>query len=168
MSVAWQSGAEALGQLLRRRGIEPDAVMDVEAAWTAFGEFVQTPVDGIVSGDDSDADGFIVQWGCWSWNDERPSLSFTRQLAVPDPEDPDGQPSYWHVELELIFQDEASLVGLDELNESDTGFSFDPVGPARDAELAALHDHYLGLYPQLRALWYATPVETKLSLHQAD
>jgi hypothetical protein len=97
-------------------------------------------VDGILPGDECDADGFIVQWGCWSCNDKRPALCFTRQLAIPDPDDPDGQPSYWQVELEMIFQDEASLEGLDELNESSTGFSFDPIGPARGAELAAVRE----------------------------
>ncbi len=68
----------------------------------------------------------------------------------------------------MIFQDEASLEVLDELNESDTGFSFEPIGRARGAELAAVHEHYLGLYPHLRALWNATPVFSKLSVHQAD
>ncbi|MEJ3745334.1 hypothetical protein WEI85_18830 [Actinomycetes bacterium KLBMP 9797] len=168
MTVAWQSSAEVFERLLRQRGIDPHSVNDVEAAWAAFEEFVQTPVNGILPGDDCDADGFIVQWGRWSWNDKRPALCFTRQLAVPDPEDPDGQPSYWQVELEMLFQDEASLEGLDELNESNSGFSFDPISPARGSELAALRDHYLGLYPQLCVLWRATPVESRLSLHQAD
>ncbi|OLB79915.1 MAG: hypothetical protein AUI14_08855 [Actinobacteria bacterium 13_2_20CM_2_71_6] len=151
-----------------KHGIEPDAVTNVEAAWAAFGEFLQTPVNGIVSADDSDADGFIVQWGRWSWNDKRPSLSFTRQLAVPDANDPGWQPSYWHVELEMTFQDEPSLVGLDALNESNSGFSFEPIGPARGVELTVTHDHYLGLYPQLQAIWRATPTGSKLSLYQAD
>jgi hypothetical protein len=168
MTVAWQSGTDVFGRLLRERGLDPHAVTDVEAAWAAFVDFVQTPVDGLVAGDDCDADGFIVQWGRWSWNDKRPALCFTRQFAVPDPDDPGGQPSYWQVELEMLFHDEANLEGLDELNESNTGFSFDPIGSARGAEVAALREHYLGLYPQLRALWRATPAESRLSLHQAD
>jgi hypothetical protein len=168
MPIYWRSGAEVFGRQLREHGLEPDAVTDVEAAWEAFEEFLQTPVDGIVSGDDADADGFIVQWGSWSWNDKRPSLSFTRQLAIPDADDPEWQPSYWHVELEMTFQEEPGLAGLDELNESSSGFSFDPIGPARSAEVVALRDHYLGLYPQLQVLWHATPVSSKLSLFQAD
>jgi hypothetical protein len=168
MTVAWQHGADVFGRFLRQRGVDPQSVRDVEAAWAAFEGFIQTPVDGILPGDDCDADGFIVQWGCWSWNDKRPALYFTRQFAVPDPDDPEGQPSYWQVELEMIFHDDASLEGLDELNESNTGFSFEPIGPSRGAELAAVHEHYLGLYPQLRALWHATPVVSKLSIHHAD
>jgi hypothetical protein len=68
----------------------------------------------------------------------------------------------------MIFQDESAWAGLDELNESNTGFRFDPIGPARSAELAATHDHYLGLYPPLRALWRSRPTQSELSLYQAD
>lgn len=168
MPISWRAGAEAFGQILREHGLDPDAIADVIVAWTAFEEFVQLEVDGIVSTDESDADGFIVQWGRWSWNGNRPSLSFTRQLAVPDPDDLFLQPSYWHVELEMTFQDEPSLAGLGELNESSTGFSFEPIGPERTAELAAIHTHYLGLYPELRALWRATPISSELAMYQAD
>jgi hypothetical protein len=166
MPIPWQSSAELFGRLLRTHGIEPDAVTDVEAAWAVFVDFVQTWVDGMVSGEDADADGFIVQWGCWPWSDGRPSLSFTRQLAVPDADDPDWQPSYWHVELQMVFSNELGFAGLDELNESDTGFSFDPIGPARRAELATLHDHYLAVYPELQAVWRTTPAASGLSLHE--
>jgi hypothetical protein len=110
VSVSWQSSIEVFSGLLRQRGVDPDAVADVHGAWAAFEEF---------------------QWGRWSWNDSRPSLSFTRQLAIPDAEDPDGQPGYWQVELEMTFPDVPSLVDLGELNESSTGFSFDPIGPPR-------------------------------------
>lgn len=168
MPISWRAGAEAFGQILREHGLAPDAIADVTVAWTAFEEFVKLEVDGIVSTDESDADGFIVQWGRWSWNGNRPSLSFTRQLAVPDPDDLFGQPSYWHVELEMTFQDEPSVAGLGELNESSTGFSFEPIGPERTAELAAIHTHYLGLYPELRALWRATPISSELAMYQAD
>jgi hypothetical protein len=168
MRIPWQTSAEVFGQILRRHGLEPDAIADVPLAWTAFEEFLQVELDGIVPGDDSDADGFIVQWGRWPWNGERPSLSFTRQLAIPDPDDPESQPSYWHVDLQMFFRDEPGLVGLDELNESSTGFSFDPVGPARTAELAATRAHYLGLYPQLHAIWRATPISSELTMNQAD
>jgi hypothetical protein len=165
--VPWQSSADVFGQILRRHGVEPDAVGDVDVAWTAFVEFLQVEVDGIVSGD-GDVDGFLVQWGCWPWNGNRPSLSFTRQLAIPDADDPEWQPSYWQVELQLTFRDEPDLAGLDELNESSTGFSFDPIGTARTAELAATREHYLRLYPQLQAIWRAVPIESELTLYQAD
>jgi hypothetical protein len=166
--VPWQSSAEVFGRLLRQHGVDPDAVADVHAAWAAFEEFLQTPLDGVVAGEDSDADGFIAQWGRWSWNENRPSLSFTRQLAIPDAEDPDWQPSLWQVELEMTFPDGPSLAGLDELNESSTGFSFEPIGTARSAEIASTRDHYLALYPQLRALFNTVPDKSTLSLQQVD
>jgi hypothetical protein len=168
MPVPWQSSAETFGQILRRLGLDSNAVADVALAWTAFAEFLQVEVDGIASSEGSDADGFIVQWGRWSWNDNLPALSFTRQLAIPDADDPAGQPSYWQVDLQMTFQDEPNLAGLDELNESDTGFSFDPVGPERTAELAAMHTHYLWLYPQLQAIWHAIPIKSELTMYQAD
>jgi hypothetical protein len=166
--VSWRSSVEVFDRLLRRHGVDSDAVVDVHAAWAAFVEFLQTPLGGIMTGEDSDADGFIVQWGRWSWNDHCPSLSFTRQLAIPETEDSDWQPSYWQVELEMTFPDLPSLTGLDELNESDTGFSFEPIGPARAAELAATRDHYLALYPQLGALFSTAPANSALSLQQVD
>jgi hypothetical protein len=166
MSVSWQSSIEVFSRLLRQGGVDPDAVADVHAAWAAFEEFLQTQLDGVASGED--VDGFIVQWGRWSWNDNRPSLSFSRQLAIADAEDPDWQPSYWQVELEMTFPDAPSLADLDELNESSTGFSFDRIGPTRAAELASTRDHYLTLYPQLRTLFDSAPAKSSLSLQQVD
>lgn len=165
--MPWQSSLELFDRLLRRQGVDPGAVADVAAAWVAFEQFLETPMDGIASAGDCDADGFIVQWGRWSWNSNRPGLCFTRQLAIPD-EGFDSRPSYWQVELAIVFPDGPSLLGLDQLNESDTGFNFQPIGPARGVELAAIHDHYLGRYPQLRALFDATPDRSALSLTQAD
>lgn len=66
MPIDWRSSVELFAQMLCQRGVPPDAVSNVDAAWAAFTEFVQTPLDGIVTGEDSDGDGFIVQWGCWS------------------------------------------------------------------------------------------------------
>lgn len=164
----WQSTADVFGQVLRRHGLDPSAVTDVAEAWAAFAEFLQIEVDGILSPVDQDGDGFIVQWGRSSWNGYRPSLSFTRQLAIPDAEDPAWQPSYWQLDLAMTFEDQPGLAGLDELNESDTGFSFTPVGPERAAELTEMHKHYLGLYPQLQAMWNAKPITTELTMYQAD
>ena len=166
MSVSWQSSIEVFSRFLRQRGVDPDAVADVHAARAAFEEFLQIQLDGVASGED--VDGYIVQWGRWSWNDSRPSLSFTRQLAIPDAEDPDRQPSYWQVELEMTFPDVPSLADLDELNESSTGFSFDPIGSTRAAELASTRDHYLTLYPQLRTLFDSAPAKSSLSMQQVD
>ena len=166
--MPWPSSVDVFGQVLRRHGVDPDAVADVGAAWAAFEEFLQIEVDGTVSPEDEDGDGFIVQWGRWSWNDNRPSLSFTRQLGIPDADDPHGQPSYWQIDLAMTFEDEPDLAGIDELNESDTGFSFTPIGPERAAELTELRTHDLGLYPQLQAIWNSRPIKTKLTMYQAD
>lgn len=73
-----------------------------------------------MAGEDCDADGFVIAWGRWPENANRPSLSLTRLLAIPDAEDPDWQPSYWYVDLEMTFPDSPSLAGLGELNESNT------------------------------------------------
>lgn len=171
VSVPWQSSVEVFGRLLRQHGVDlvdPAAMSDVDRAWAAFEEFCQTPLEGIATGEDCDGDGFIVQWGRWSWNDNRPSLLFTRQLAIPDAEGPDWQPSYWQVGLEMTFPDSPSLARLNELNESNTGFSFAPVGPARSIELASTRNHYLALYPQLATLWNTVPDKSTLSLEQVD
>jgi hypothetical protein len=113
------------------------------------------------------ADGFVVQWGRYSWNRHLPSLSFTRQLAVVEDADQTNhwQPDLWQLDLALVFEDEPDLMGLDTLELQDTGFSFTPVGPDRVTELAelpvAIHQ-----YPPLLAAWNATPVETRLSFGQ--
>ena len=153
--VSWSSSADLFGRILREHHVEPDLVTDVEAAWSAFCDFVQTPLAGIAPGEDSD--GFIVQW------DRRPSLSFTRQLAVPAPGDPE-EPSYWQVDLEMIFRDEPGLTGLEDVNEANSGFSFVPIGPGRHDELTALRER---LHPQLRARWGAVPSASRLTLDQA-
>ncbi|MEJ8643329.1 hypothetical protein WKI68_21930 [Streptomyces sp. MS1.HAVA.3] len=108
MTIPWRSSAEALAQTLRQQGVDPDAVRDVDAAWDAFGRFLQLEIDGI-EGPENDGDGFIVEWGRWDWNDGRPALSFGRLLAVSEPGDVDDadegywQPEYWKAELELVF-----------------------------------------------------------------
>jgi len=160
MGIPWRSSAEALAQIMRRHGTDPGAVGDVEAAWGAFGEFLHVEVDGIDPEPNSDADGFIVQWGRYSLNDQRPSLSFTRQLAVVD--GGDRQPEYWQLDLHMIFDDGPELAGIDDLDIQDTGFSFEPIGPRRAAELAAMRTG-MARYPQLSAVWRATPVGSALS-----
>jgi hypothetical protein len=64
-------------QILRQRGVEPDAVRDVQAAWDAFGEFLQIEIEG-TEGPKNDGDGFIVQWGRWDWNTDQ-------MVPVPHP-----------------------------------------------------------------------------------
>src|SRR5688500_18043879 len=108
MPIPWRTSADALAQILRRHGVEPAAVISVESAWLAFTEFLQVEVDGIDPHPDADADGFIVQWGRYSWNDKRLSLSFTRQIAIADgrdQENPDWHPEYWQIDLQMCFDD---------------------------------------------------------------
>ena len=83
MPVPWRSSADAFAEILQRRGVEPEAVVDVEAAWEAFEEFVQVSLTGI-EGPENDGDCIIAQWGKWDWNEEQPTLSFGRQLAVSE------------------------------------------------------------------------------------
>ncbi|MFC4040154.1 hypothetical protein ACFO1B_17125 [Dactylosporangium siamense] len=174
MPIPWRSSPDAFAQILRRRGVDPAAVTDVEAAWCAFGEFLDVEVDGVDP--DQDGDGFIIQWGRHSWNGGRLSLSLTRQLIVhhdPDPEDDEdgyeddyGHDEFWQVDLTMCFDDEPDLAGLDDLEARDTGFTFDPIGPARTAALAGARAD-LERHPQLRAVWRATPVSSELSFDSA-
>lgn len=169
MPVPWRSSTEAFADMLRRHGVDPSGVTDVDAAWRAFGEFLQLEVDGLDPRPESDADGFIVQWGRNSWNNGQLSLTLTRQLAVadgPDLDDPYWQPEYWQLELTMCFDDEPSLIGLDTLEIQDTDFDFGPVGPGRAAALAEMRAD-MERYPQLRAALAATPVRSSLSLERA-
>jgi hypothetical protein len=153
-----------------RNGQDPHNVNDVEAAWTAFVDFLQTEIDGIDQTPDSDADGFIVQWGRCSWNDGLLSLSFTRQVAIVadgDPSDPDPQPEYWQTDLTLCFSDSETLVGIAAPDQSNTGFRFDDIGPGRERELVAMRAT-MRAYPLVEALWPTPPVRSRLSLDRAD
>lgn len=153
---------------MRRRGVEPDAVRDVEVAWQAFCEFLQVGVEGI-EGPDDDGDGFIVQWGRWDWNGDRPALSFGRRLAVSAAhgrDDPAWQPEYWHVELQLVFAEDPAWVDLGSLARQDTGFRFDGIGGSRATALGEIRS-LLTSYPQLAALWQAEPLRSDLALECA-
>jgi hypothetical protein len=93
-------------------------------------------VDGLEAGEESDADGFIVEWGRYSWNDGLASLSFTRQYAVDVSdtwtETEWYQPEYWQVNLTMVFPDASELADVGMLNVQDTGFDFSPAGPEQD------------------------------------
>lgn len=73
MATHWKNSPETFALILRRHGLDPDAVDGVARAWSAFQEFVQVEIDGIEPAED-DGDGFIVQWGRWGWNDSRTGL----------------------------------------------------------------------------------------------
>ncbi|MGI5176937.1 hypothetical protein ACQEVZ_11445 [Dactylosporangium sp. CA-152071] len=174
MGVLWRAAGESLDQSLREHGLDPAGVDNVEAAWRAFCAFLQVEIDGIDPEPDSDADGFIVQWGRYSWNGGLPSLDFTRQLAVVDVHDAGGTegtegsddvevgPELWQVSLRLWFADGPELAGIGELRPSDSGFDFTPVGAGREAALAAVRDQIERL-PPVRAAWRAKPVGSGLA-----
>lgn len=171
MGIVWRDSPEELVGLLRRHGLTPDRVDNVEAAWKAFREFLAQPVDGLEPGVDSDADGFIVQWGRYSWHDRLPSLGFTRQFAV-DVRDTSAetdwyQPEYWQVSLDLVFPDTPALADLDRLNVQSTGFDFSPIGPERDHALSEA-EWELQRYPTLQKLWASTPIRSAVTLDRAD
>ncbi|MER6370358.1 hypothetical protein ABT255_18580 [Streptomyces mirabilis] len=114
---------DVFARILRQRAVEPESVRDVDAAWDAFGEFLQVEVEGIERLE-NDGDGFIVEWGRWGWNDDQPSMSFGRLLAVNGADDrdaPDRQPEYWKVELQLVFGEDPAWAALDSLGHQDTG-----------------------------------------------
>jgi hypothetical protein len=170
MPVPWRSSAEVFAQYLRSHGLDAADVVDADAAWQAFSEFLQVEIDGVDLDPDSDADGFIVQWGRYSWNGYRPSLAFTRQLAIVGVDDRDGpcaDPEYWQVSLEMRFDDEPDLAGIDALPEQDTGFNFAPIGPHRRAALAEMRTDMAG-HAQLQAAWRTKPTDSELTLDRAD
>ncbi|OKI46374.1 hypothetical protein [Micromonospora sp. CB01531] len=164
MHIPWRTSVDVFAQILRRHGVEQDSVTDVEAAWVGFTEFLQLDIDGIDSTPDSDADGFIIQWGRRSWSDNRLILTFTRQLAIADVgdhDDPYWQPELWQLDFEMAFDDEPDLIGLDNLDVHDTGFRFPPTGPLRTAALADTWAETQRHAP-VRAAWIATPASSGL------
>jgi hypothetical protein len=167
MPIPWKSSAEMFAQILRQHGVEPDAARDVDAAWEAFGEFCQVEVDGIERTED-DGDGFIAEWGRWDWNDDQPSLSFGRQLAVTGVggrDDPDWQPEYWKVELALIFAEDPAWADLDHLGHQNTGYTFAEAGAPRTAALVQTR-RFIESCPQLASMWRAEPIRTVLTLER--
>jgi hypothetical protein len=167
MPIPWRSSADVFAQIVQRHRVEPNAVRDVQAAWDAFGEFLQIEIEGI-EGPENDGDGFIVQWGRWDWNDDQPALSFGRQLAVTEVggrDDPYWQPEYWQVDLQLIFGENPAWADLGSLGHRDTGFDFDEVGAPRTAALGRIR-RFLESYPQLAAIWRAEPIRSDLTIER--
>jgi hypothetical protein len=145
MPIAWRAAAETFEHILRKYGVRPTAVTDVEVAWRAFVDFLQTEIGGVALADD-DGDGFIVQWGRRSWGDNR-----------------DWQAELWQVELEIAFDDEPALIAFEPgLDAPDTGFRFDPIGPLRAEALAEVRVQ-AQRQALVRAMWTATPVNSELT-----
>jgi hypothetical protein len=170
VGIAWRDSPQELLRLLRQHGLGPDRVDNVETAWKTFCEFLAQPVDGLDPGQDRDADGFIVQWGRYSWHDRLPSLSFSRQFAVDVRDtwtEPDWyQPEYWQVSLDLVFPDAAALADLDRLNVQNTRFDFSPAGPKRNHAIGE-PGWKLQHYPTLQVLWASTPLRNAVTLELA-
>ena len=171
MGVEWRDSPDVLARLLREHEQDPGRVDNVEAAWRAFRSFLGTVIDGLEIGPDCDADGFIVQWGRYGWNDRRPSLTFTRQLAVDvkAPQTGPGwhQPEYWQVNLELVFDEVPAPADLDQLEMRDTGFDFSPPGPEQEHAFRKV-ESAVQQHPALQALWASTPVRSNLTFNEAD
>lgn len=170
MVTNWKNSLDVFAQILQRHGLEPDAVDDVERAWSAFQEFVQVEFDG-VEPIENDGDGFIVQWGRWGWSGSRPALAFTRQFALADDGDRNDeywQPQYWVVELELCFAENPAWADLSEMAWANSmGFDFDAIGPDRAAALAQI-SAFIETLPQVAAMWRTAPVSSALTLDRAD
>ncbi|MGW5610160.1 hypothetical protein ACWEWI_29555 [Streptomyces sp. NPDC003753] len=159
---------DAFARILTQRAIDPDAVHSVDAAWDAFGEFLQVEIEGIERSE-NDGDGFIVEWGRWGWNDDQPSLSFGRLLAVSDAsdrEDPNWQPEHWKVELQLIFAEDPAWADVGSLGHQDTEFDYAEIGAPRMAALGEMRS-FIESYPQLAAMWRAEPARSGLTLERA-
>lgn len=166
MSLPWQSGAATFERMLHRHGVAPGGRDAMDAAWAAFEEFAQLPVEG-VAGPEEDGDGFIVEWGFRSWNDHRPTVSLGRQLAVVGADHPDDV-QYWRVEFEACFAKD--LPWPDPRGQDaggNTGFDFAPVGGPRADALAATRG-FIERHPLLGAMWRSAPATTRVRLERAD
>lgn len=169
MGLLWRDAGQTLASLLRRYGVDPDRVHDVAAAWQAFTEFLALPVDGLEPVE-NDADGFLVQWGRYSWNDRLPSLTFTRQFAVDVRDAWAGkdwyQPEIWQVNLEMVFPDTPELAGLGRPVPADTGLDFSAPGPKRDRAIRAVAQR-LTQHAALQAAWASSPARSCVTLDDA-
>lgn len=138
----------------------------MEAAWAAFEEFLQVPVEGI-EGPEDDGDGFIVEWGVWDWTGNRPALSFGRLLAVTedgDRQDPYWQPEYWKVEFQACFAEDPAWADLH--IGGDSGFDHAALGAPRADALAATR-RLIDQDPLLSAMWRSTPIDIEVTLDRA-
>ncbi|GAA1655711.1 hypothetical protein [Actinoplanes couchii] len=156
-AVRPENPREIFDRLLLSHHVHPESLGDVELAWLAFTEFTQTEIDHLDPAAAPDADGFLVQWGRYSWIDRTAALIFTRQLALVTA---DG-PGRWQVSLDMRFP------GFHTVPSGDSGLDFTPVGPGRAAALAQIRATIKNL-PQLYALWRAVPRRSTLTFERAD
>ena len=156
--------------MLRQHGLDPDRVESPGAAWQVFRAFLSLDVEGLETAPNSDADGFAVSWGRYGWNDDLPSLSFERHLAVDVSADWTEtewyQPEYWRVSLDMVFADSPNLTDIDELNTHDSGIYYERPGPAMDEALReAVWE--VQQQPTLQALWAGVPLRSTIDLEQS-
>lgn len=159
--IDWRGAPDLLAEILRQYGQAPHAITDTGVAWAAFAEFAQTKLSGIDTRPNSDSDGFILQWGRWSWNDHRPCMSFTRQLAVPREHDQfESVAEYWHMELALFYE-ESAVLSIH--SDQGTGFYFPASEEEWRAALMEAED-----FPPFRAVAETAPVGNLITLERAD
>ncbi|MFJ4717542.1 hypothetical protein [Streptomyces luteogriseus] len=141
----------------------------MEAAWAAFEEFVQVPVEGI-EGPEDDGDGFIVEWGVWDWTGNRPALSLGRLLAVNedgDRQDQYWQPQYWKVEFQACFAEDPAWADLHISGGGDSGFDHAAIGQPRANALAETR-RFIDQVLSLSAMLRSAPIDIKVTLDRAD
>ncbi|GAB3163770.1 hypothetical protein [Microbispora hainanensis] len=159
--IDWRDAPDLLAEILRQHGQTPGAITDTRAVWAAFAEFAQTKLNGIAIQPNSDSDGFILQWGRWSWSGHRPSMSFIRQVAVPRDDDQFGSVvAHWQIEL-VLFYEESAVLSLHP--NQDTGFYFPTCNDEWRAALMEAQD-----FPPFQAVIESAPVGNSLTLEPAD
>ncbi|MEU4150079.1 hypothetical protein [Streptomyces sp. NPDC026659] len=167
MSIPWRSSTAVFEQMLGRHGVVAGA-RTMEAAWAAFAEFLQVPVEGI-EGPEDDGDGFIVEWGVWDWTGNRPALTLGRLLAVNeigDRRDPYWQPQYWKVEFQACFAEDPAWASLYISGGGDSGFDHAAIGRPRADALAATR-RFIDQDPLLSVMWRSAPTDIDVTLHRA-
>lgn len=149
-AVRPETPGEVFERLLLSYHVDPDSVTDVESAWLAFTEFVQTDCDGL------DDDGFQVQWGRYCWSDRTAALGLIRRFTLTAP----GGRAPWQVSLDMRFP------GFHTLTSGGTGLDLTPPGPGRAAALAAVRA-MIPEHPHLYDLWRAVPRHSRLTFDRA-
>lgn len=149
-AVRLENPRETFDRLLISHHVEPESLGDVEAAWLAFTEFAMTELNGLAPV--PEADGFVVRWGHYSWNDRTTGLHFTRRVALTGP---DG-PATWQVSLDMRF------LGFHTLPTGGSGLDFTPIGPRRRAALTQIRAT-INDTPHLYDLWRAVPRHSTLT-----
>ncbi|MFJ6408167.1 hypothetical protein ACIQK9_21870 [Streptomyces hydrogenans] len=166
MSIPWRFSAEVFEQILDRHGVAAGACT-MEAAWAAFAEFMQIPVEGIESPED-DGDGFIVEWGVWEWSGNRPALSLGRLLAVNEYSGLDASYrhlQYWKVEFQACFAEDSAWADL-HLRGGDSSYDHAAIGEPRADALTATR-RSIDQDPLLSAMWQSHPIDIEVTLDRA-